>query len=95
MTVILLLQCRLVVQRLHDRSLEDRQFGMKAAVAYGSVASLEVAGVRLRNVLLLAVQKDFQGKTFLNPVVIFWNFVFYWTEEVEHQIVYVIFAICS
>jgi hypothetical protein len=73
--VILLLQCRLVVQRLHDRSLEDRQFGMKAAVAYGSVASLEVAGVKLRNLLLLAVQKDFEGKTFLNPIVTFWNFI--------------------
>ena len=54
----------MVVQCLHDRSLEDRQFGMKAAVAYGFVASLEVAGVKLRNILLLAVQKDFEGKTF-------------------------------
>jgi hypothetical protein len=40
---------------------------MKAAVAFGSVASLEVGGVKLRNVLLLAVQKDFEGKTFLKP----------------------------
>jgi hypothetical protein len=71
MIVILPLQHRLVVQCLHDRSLEDRQFGMKAAIAYGSVASLEVAGVKLRNMLLLAVQKDFEGKTFINPSVIF------------------------
>ena len=68
MIVIVLLQCRLLVQSLHDRSLEDRQFGMKAAVAYGSVASLEVAGVKLRNILLLAVQKDFEGNNFRNQV---------------------------
>ena len=68
MIVIVLLQCRLVVQCLHERSLEDRQFGMKAAVAYGSLASLEVAGVKLRNIVLLAVQKDFLGKTFRNQV---------------------------
>jgi hypothetical protein len=37
---------------------------MKAAVACGSVASLEVAGVKLRNVLLAAVQKDFEGNIF-------------------------------
>jgi hypothetical protein len=37
---------------------------MKAAAACGTVASLEVAGVKLRNVLLLAVQKDFDGKNF-------------------------------
>ena len=66
--VIVLLQCRVVVQCLHDRSLEDRQFGMKAAVAFGSFASLEVAGVKLRNILLLEVQKDFDGKTFRNQV---------------------------
>jgi hypothetical protein len=41
---------------------------MKAAVAYGSVASLEVAGVKLRNILLLAVQKDFDGKRLRNQV---------------------------
>lgn len=68
MIVIVLLQCRLVVQRLHDHSLEDRQFGMKAAVAYGSMASLEVAGVKLRDILLLALQKDFEGKVFRNQV---------------------------
>jgi len=56
---------RTVVQCLHDRSLEDRQFGMKAAIAYGSVASLEVAGVKLRNILLLTVQKDFEDRTHL------------------------------
>ncbi|XP_021934468.1 uncharacterized protein LOC110837034 isoform X2 [Zootermopsis nevadensis] len=56
---------RLVVQCLHDRSLEDRQFGMKAAAAYGTVASLEVAGVKLRNILLLAVQKDFDDRAHL------------------------------
>lgn len=68
LVLIVLLQCRLIVQCLHDRSLEDRQFGMKAALAYGSVASLEVAGVKLRNILLLAVQKDFEGKSFRNQV---------------------------
>jgi hypothetical protein len=52
------------VQCLHDRSLEDRQFGVKAAVACGSVASLEVGGVKLRNILLAAVQKDFEGNIF-------------------------------
>jgi hypothetical protein len=36
---------------------------MKAAAACGAVASLEVAGVKLRSVLLLAVQMDFEGKT--------------------------------
>jgi len=66
--VIVLLQCRLVVYCLHDRTLEDRQFGLKAAVVYGSVASLEVAGVKLHNILLLAVQKDFEGKNFRNQV---------------------------
>jgi hypothetical protein len=66
--VTVLLQCRLVVQCLHERSLEDRQFGMKAAVVCGFVASLEVEGVKLRNIVLLAVQKDFEGKTFRNQV---------------------------
>jgi hypothetical protein len=37
---------------------------MKAATAYGTVASLEIAGVKLRNVLLQAVRKDFDGKAF-------------------------------
>jgi hypothetical protein len=41
---------------------------MKAAVAFGTFASLEVAGVKLRNILLLEVQKDFDGKTFRNQV---------------------------
>jgi len=41
---------------------------MKAAVAYASVASLEVAGAKLRNILLHAVQKDFEGKNFRNQV---------------------------
>jgi hypothetical protein len=54
----------LIVQCLHDRSLEDRQFGVKAAAACGFVASLEVEGVKLRNVVLVAVQKDFEGNTF-------------------------------
>jgi hypothetical protein len=62
--IVVLLQYRVVVKCLHDRSLEDRQFGMKAAIAYGAVASLEVAEVKLRNILLLAVQQDFEGKSF-------------------------------
>jgi hypothetical protein len=37
---------------------------MKAAAACGSVASLEVGGVKLRNILLAAVQKDFEGNIF-------------------------------
>lgn len=56
---------RLVVQCLHDRSLEDRQFGVKAAAACGSVASMEVGGVKLRNILLAAVQKDFEDRAHL------------------------------
>ncbi|PNF29164.1 hypothetical protein B7P43_G11855 [Cryptotermes secundus] len=56
---------RFVVQCLHDRSLEDRQFGMKAAAACGSVASLEVGGVKLRNILLADVQKDFEDRAHL------------------------------
>ena len=51
-----------MVQRLHDRSLEDRQFGMKAAAAYATVSTHEVDGVKLRNVVLQAVQKDFESK---------------------------------
>ncbi|KAJ9586282.1 hypothetical protein L9F63_020076 [Diploptera punctata] len=56
---------RSVVQRLHDRSLEDRKFGMKAAAAYATVSTLEIAGVKLRNVLLQAVQNDFENKEHL------------------------------
>ncbi|PSN32661.1 hypothetical protein C0J52_12292 [Blattella germanica] len=56
---------RSVVQRLHDRSLEDRQFGMKAAAAYATVSQLEVAGIKLRNVLLQAVQKDYENRAHL------------------------------
>ncbi|XP_067004673.1 CBP80/20-dependent translation initiation factor [Anabrus simplex] len=48
------------VQRLHDRSLEDRQFGMKAAAACGVANTFEVEGMKLRNLLLAATQKDYE-----------------------------------
>jgi hypothetical protein len=34
---------------------------MKAATACGFMASLEVDGVKLRNIMLTAIQKDFEG----------------------------------
>jgi hypothetical protein len=61
--LLTLFQHRLVVQCLHHRSIEDRQFGVKAAAACGFVASLEVDGVKLRNMVLATVQKDFEGNT--------------------------------
>ena len=54
--------CRSVIEELHKKSLESEEFGRKAARAFGSVSQLEVAGVKLRDVVLRNIQTDFKSK---------------------------------
>nr|CAD7457989.1 unnamed protein product [Timema tahoe] len=54
---------KMLVAKLHARSLEDRVFGMKAAAALGAASFFEVNGVKLRTLLLSAVQKDFDERS--------------------------------
>ena len=59
------LQCivyRSVIEELHKKSLESEEFGRKAARAFGSVSQLEVAGVKLRDVVLRNIQTDFKSR---------------------------------
>ena len=51
-----------MVESLHSESLEKTEFGQKAARAFGNVSQLEVAGVKLRDVVLRHVQTDFKSK---------------------------------
>ena len=54
--------CRSVIEELHKKSLESEEFGRKAARAFGSVSQLEVAGVKLRDVVLRNIQTDFKSR---------------------------------
>ena len=47
---------------LHRNSLQSEQVGRKAARAFGNVSQLEVAGVKLRDVVLRNIQTDFKSK---------------------------------
>ena len=58
---------RSVVEELHRNSLESEEFGRKAARAFGNVSQLEVAGVKLRDVVLRNIQTDFKSKKTLSP----------------------------
>jgi hypothetical protein len=51
-----------VVDEMHMKSLDDEEFGRKAARAFGNVSQLEVMGVKLRDVVLRCIQTDFKRK---------------------------------
>ena len=57
---------RSVVEELHRNSLDSEEFGRKAARAFGNVSQLEVAGVKLRDVVLRNIQTDFKSKIALS-----------------------------
>ena len=57
---------RSVVEELHRNSLESEEFGRRAARAFGNVSQLEVAGVKLRDVVLRNIQTDFKSKNELS-----------------------------
>ena len=48
---------------MHQKSLENEEFGRKSARAFGNVSQLEVMGVKLRDVVLRCIQTDFKSKT--------------------------------
>ncbi|XP_063217610.1 uncharacterized protein LOC134528168 [Bacillus rossius redtenbacheri] len=52
-----------IVKQLHDRSLEDRQFGIKAAKAFAAASMFEVDDTKLRVSVLCCVQKDFEERS--------------------------------
>ena len=54
------------MEELHRNSLESEEFGRKAARAFGNVSQLEVAGVKLRDVVLRNIQTDFKSKMILS-----------------------------
>ena len=56
------LLCRLMIGDLHQKSLKSEEFGRKSARAFGNVSQLEVAGVKLRDVVLRNIQTDFKSK---------------------------------
>lgn len=55
-----ILICRLVVRALHDRSLDNRNFGARAARLCAALYSFETEGVALRRILLETLQADFE-----------------------------------
>jgi len=68
---------KFLVSEVHKKSLEDDEFGRKAARAFGNVSQFEVSGIKLRDILLRNIQTDFKNKdetniqseqTFLNSV---------------------------
>ena len=54
------------MEELHRNSLNSEEFGRKAARAFGNVSQLEVAGVKLRDVVLRNIQTDFKSKIALS-----------------------------
>ena len=55
---------RSVVDEMHLKSLDNEDFGRKAARAFGNVSQLEVMGVKLRDVVLRCIQTDFKSMHF-------------------------------
>jgi len=51
---------RLVIRALHDRSLDNRNFGARAARLCAALYSFETEGVALRRILLETLQADFE-----------------------------------
>ena len=59
------------MEELHRHSLESEEFGRKAARAFGNVSQLEVAGVKLRDVVLRNIQTDFKSKNTLSVLIFY------------------------
>ena len=49
---------------MHMKSLDNEDFGRKAARAFGNVSQLEVMGVKLRDVVLRCIQTDFKSMNY-------------------------------
>lgn len=65
---------REVVQTLHKQALEDREFGIKLALAISDSKVYSISENNLRLLMLQSIQKDYEGKNINKKIRFYFNY---------------------